>query len=178
MFNTPFSIPLLFFFFFLTSLPADFAFFTCAKEIQLWGKDTNQRMVALWRQAQQVPKFVVTWSRLARGPQHRGGDELERRRASGDVKFDLWKDEMAGDQRAGAGWKGLGAGWNNAANGEYVEEKWMRWGMRESEGSGGRQGGWGGGYHGKFCSFDWSAEREPSYIMYIMDPEEISIHIK
>lgn len=25
-------------------------------------------------------------------------------------------------------------------------------------------------YHGKFCSSDWSAEREPSSIMYIMDP--------
>lgn len=55
--------------------------------------------------------------------------------------------------------------------------------MRESEGSGGRQLGVGlvrvgGAYHGKFCSFDWSAEREPSYIMYIMDPGEIFIHIK
>lgn len=30
--------------------------------------------------------------------------------------------------------------------------------------------GWGGAYHGKFCSSDWSAEREPSSIMYIMDP--------
>lgn len=41
--------------------------------------------------------------------------------------------------------------------------------------------GWGegeGAYHGKFCSFDWSAERESSYIMYIMDPGEIFIHIK
>jgi len=28
----------------------------------------------------------------------------------------------------------------------------------------------GGTYHGKFCSSDWSAEREPSSIMYIMDP--------
>lgn len=56
--------------------------------------------------------------------------------------------------------------------------------MRESEGSTGRQWwrgvgkGGGGVYHGKFCSFDSSAEREPSYIMYIMDPGEIFIHIK
>lgn len=59
----------------------------------------------------------------------------------------------------------------------------MRLGMRESEGSSGRQseGGGvmvGGVYHGKFCSFDWSAERDTSYIMYIMNPEEIFIHIK
>lgn len=62
----------------------------------------------------------------------------------------------------------------------------MRLGMRESDGSsgrqldGGRRGGVmaGGVYHEKLCSFDWSGEREPSYIMYIMDPEEIFIHIK
>lgn len=25
-------------------------------------------------------------------------------------------------------------------------------------------------YHGKFCFSDWGAEREPSSIMYMMDP--------
>lgn len=66
-------------------------------------KETNQRMVALRRQAQQAPTFVVTWSELAHGPQQRGGEVMEGQGASGDVKFDLWKDEMAGDQRVGAG---------------------------------------------------------------------------
>lgn len=66
-------------------------------------KETNQRVVALRRQARQAPTFAVTWSRLACGPQHRGGEVMEGWGASGDVKFDLWKDEMAGDQRAGAG---------------------------------------------------------------------------
>lgn len=46
---------------------------------------------------------MVTWSSLARSPQHRGGEVMEGWGASGDVKFDLWKDEMAKDQRAGAG---------------------------------------------------------------------------
>lgn len=73
------------------------------KEINTEPKETNQRMVPLRRQAQQDPTFVVTWSRLARGPQHRGGEVMEGRGASGDVKFDLWKDEIAGDQRVGAG---------------------------------------------------------------------------
>lgn len=37
-------------------------------------------------------------------------------------------------------------------------------------GGGSSRGGSGGAYHGKFCSSDWSAEREPSSIMYIMNP--------
>lgn len=40
---------------------------------------------------------------------------------------------------------------------------------KRGEAVGGR-GVRGSAYHGKFCSCDWSAEREPSYIMYIMDP--------
>lgn len=73
------------------------------KEINTEPKETNQRMVALRRQAQQAPTFVITWSKLAHGPQQRGGEVMEGRGASGDVKFDLWKDEMARDQRVGAG---------------------------------------------------------------------------
>lgn len=71
-----------------------------SQEINTEPKETNQRMVALQRQAQQVPTFVGTWSRLACGPQHRGGEVMEGQGASEDVKFDLWKDAMAGDQRA------------------------------------------------------------------------------
>lgn len=101
---------------------------------------------------------------------------------SKDVRFDLWKDKMIRDQRAGEGWKETGEGWNNVPMGGHMEgemngerEKWEK----ERRGVGGSGGGVGGGaYHGKFCSSDWSAEWEPSSIMYIMDPWEIFIHIK
>lgn len=52
-------------------------------------------------------------------------------------------------------------------NGERDEkERGEEWVARGGEGGGGVDGG---AYHGKFCSSDWSAEREPSSIMYIMD---------
>lgn len=155
VFSLPSPSPWTVLFFLLMSHPAPHSSSVSSHvlmEINTEPKETNQRMVALRRQAQQAPTFVVTWSELAHGPRQRGGEVMEGWRASGDVKFDLWKDEMAGDQRVGAGWKGLGAGWNNATNGGHVEEKWMRWGMRESERSSGRQLGgvvdwlgWGGG---------------------------------
>lgn len=51
------------------------------------------------------------------------------------------------------------------------KEKLMERGMRERKERRGVGGsGDEGGYHGKFCSSDWSAERESSSIMYIIDP--------
>lgn len=70
------------------------------KVINTEPKEKYQRMVALRRQAQQVPTFVVTCSRLVHGLQHRGGEVMG---ASEDVKFDLWEDEMAGHQRVETG---------------------------------------------------------------------------
>lgn len=147
-------------------------------------EEANQRMVALQGEAQQAPTSLVTCSSLARS--HCGMEEgwnkwrkEGRMGGSKDVRFDLWKDEMIRDQRAGEGWKGAGEGWNNTPMGGHMEGETNGERDERKRGVGSSVGwGWCGANHGKFCSSDWSAEREPSSIMYIMDPWEIFIHIK
>lgn len=155
-------------------------------------EETNQRMVALQGEAQRAPTSLVTCSSLAGSVVWGEGWDKWRKEGrmggSNDVRSDLWKDEMIRDQRAGEGWKGVGEGWNNAPMGGHMEgevngerderKRGEEWAAVWAGGGGGGDGGGGGAYHGKFCSSDWSAEREPSSIMYIMDPWEIFIHIK
>lgn len=80
-------------------------FLHVVKENNEEPKEKNQRMMELWRLAQQVPTFVVTWSMLVHSQQHLGGGEgvMEGWGGSGDVKFDLWEDDMAEHQRVEAG---------------------------------------------------------------------------
>lgn len=73
------------------------------------------------------------------------------------------------------GWSGMKQHYRGRACGREMNE--IRDERKRGETVSGR-GVRGRTYHGKFFSCDWSAEREPSYIMYIMDPWEIFIHIK
>lgn len=72
-------------------------------------EETNQRM-ALQEEAQQAPTSTVTCSLLSHlllvkgeGRQISEGREGGWMGGSRDVRFDLWKDEMIRDQRAGEG---------------------------------------------------------------------------
>lgn len=145
-----------------------------------------RRQINVWWHCRGKPsRLPPHWSHVPRSL-HGMGEGWNKWRKQGrmgesiDVRFDLWKDEMIGDQRAGEGLKGADEGWNTPMgghmegemNGERDERKW------KEEWAAVGVGRFGGAYHGKFSSSDWSAEREPSSIMYIMDPWEIFIHIK
>lgn len=143
-----------------------FCFFTCTKENQYRTEGDKSTYGGTAEGGPAGPHIcghmvLADWHPTQRGG---AGNMMEGCGGSRDVKFDLWKDEMVGDQRAGAGWKGLGAGWNNATNGGHVEEKWMRWGMRESKGSSGRQGDEGEGVSWKIL-FLW-LERRTGALIY------------
>lgn len=74
-----------------------FGFFTCTKGNQYGTKGDKSTYGGSAETGPAGPQYL--WSH---GPGWLAAHSIGRG-ASGDVKFDLWKDEMAGDQRAGAG---------------------------------------------------------------------------
>lgn len=164
------------FFFLMSHPPSHSSSFSShvLKEINTEPKETNQRA------AERGPAGPHLWSHSPGShprTQGRGRDGRMGRMQGCKV----WLMERWNGWRP-KGWSGMKGTWSRMRQ-RYKRRACGRE-MNEIRDEGkrggavGSRGARGSAYHGKFCSCDWSAEREPSYIMYIMDPWEIFIHIK
>lgn len=148
------------------------------KEINTEPKETNQRTAESGPAGPHVCGHTVL---AGSHPRTQGSGRESDGRMGRMQGCKVWLMERWNGWRP-KGWSGMKGTWSRMkqrykrrACGREMNE--IRDEGKRGEAVGGR-GVRGSAYHGKFCSCDWSAEREPSYIMYIMDPWEIFIHIK